>query len=120
MIGSCGDERAGTSSIVAVGDPVRLVGRDRRHPEGGARVGVHRATSSVRCGGREPGGDHVEEAADRVDRRAVGAREGVGDAEEGAEVQRRGVEQHQLAGVRAHEREREAPASGWTLCSETC
>ena len=81
-----------------LGDPVRLVARDEVHPPLRTPVIVPARNEMRRLVvGGEPG-DHVEQAADGVHRRAVGAADRVGHAVEGAEVQRRGVEQHQTMG----------------------
>ena len=88
--------------LVAGGHPVRLVRRQRLDPERGAPVVVHRRDQPARLPVADQPGDEVEQAAHRVDRGAVRRGHRVGHPEERPEVQRRGVEQQQLAGVRGH------------------
>jgi hypothetical protein len=86
-------------------DPVRLVARDQVDPPLRPPVVVPAA--------REVGGsvlldetaDEVQQAAHRVDRRAVGRGDRVGHAVVGAEVQRGGVEQQQLPRAVGHARQ---------------
>ena len=54
---------------------------------------------AVGAGAPDQRRDHVEEAADRVDRQTVGRAERVGHPVERAEVHRRGVEQEQPSGT---------------------
>ena len=67
-----GTARPGTSSVPCLGDPVGLVGRDEVGAPGRAPVRV--PAGGVRGGGEalEQHGRHVEVAAQRVDRGAVG------------------------------------------------
>ena len=70
--------------------------RSTRHC--GRQSSSQHATRCVGSIGRDEPRDDVEEPAHRVDGRAVGRPHGVGHAVEGAEVQRRGVEQHEAVG----------------------
>ena len=80
-------------------DAVRLVRRDQVDAPLRAPVVVPRADQMRRpVVGHQPA-DEVEEAAHRVHRRAVGG-EHLGHPEEGTEVHRRGVEDHQSLLVR--------------------
>jgi hypothetical protein len=80
--------------LALVRQPVRLVGRQRGHPEGGPPVRVHAGHEPARVARPDQPGDHVEQSAHRVDRGAVGRGQGLRHAIERAEVQRSAVEQH--------------------------
>ena len=94
-------ERRRDLFLLTVGTgPVRLVGRQRRHPEGRPPVRVQAGHEPVRVPGPDQPGDHVEQPPDGVHRGAVGRGHGLRHAIERAEVQRGGVEQHQRAHLR--------------------
>ncbi len=79
-------------------DAMRLVARQQVDAPGRAPVVVPaRDEMRGRVGAHELG-DHVEQASRRVHRGAVRCRDLVGHAVEGAEVQRRGVEEHEAVG----------------------
>jgi hypothetical protein len=90
------DERVGHLLLVAGGDAVRLVRRDRLDPEGRPPVVVHRGDQMGRGAVGDQSGDEVEQSADGVDRRTVRRGDAVGDPEEGPEVERGRVQQQQL------------------------
>ena len=105
MIGTCGRELVGhllghpdRRGLGLARHPVRLVGRQRLHPERGAPVQVEAGDQPRRPVLRDQPGDHVGEAAHRVHRRAVRRGDRVRHAVEGAEVHARGVQQHQRRG----------------------
>ena len=75
--------------------PVRLVRRDRLDPERRAPVVVPARDQPVGPALGHERRDHVQEAADGVDRRPVRRRHAVRDAEEGPEVQGRRVDEHE-------------------------
>ena len=77
---------------------MRLVRVDQRDPPGRSPVLVQGAHEPVRPPGADQRGDHVEEAAHGVDRRAVRrSGRGLRDAEVGPEVQARRVNEQQRA-----------------------
>ena len=78
--------------VAGPGDAVGLVGRDRLDAEGGSPVVVPAGDEVARTAPLGERGDHVEEAPDGVGRHAARP-DDLGHPEEGAEVERRGVEE---------------------------
>ena len=68
ITGTCGPSVVGHLLAALRGDPVRLVRRQQLDPPGRPPVVVERADQPVRARGCGSGGEHVEEAADGVDR----------------------------------------------------
>ena len=116
MIGTCGREVVGAllDDVGALGEPVRLVGGHQVDPPLRAPVVVPAGDEVGGAVGGDEGGDHVEEAAQRVGRRLVGGAALVGHAEEGAEVQRGGVQEHEAVrhGPRVAARDDRRPRGG--------
>jgi putative ABC transport system permease protein len=84
--------------LAAVGvGAVRLVGRDRRHPERRPPVRLHAGDQPLRPAGANQAGDHVEQPADGVHRSAVRSGHRLRYAVKRPEVHRGGVKQHQRA-----------------------
>src|SRR5215472_5944988 len=76
--------------------PVLLVGGDGRYAKLRPPIDVHAGDQAARVARPHQPGDHVEQPAHRVHRSAVRSGHALGrDAVVGAEIQRRGVEQHQ-------------------------
>jgi len=76
-------------------DTVRLVCRNQVHTPLGAPIVVPARDQMRRAVVRGQPGDHVQEAANRVHRCAVGAADRVRQAIKGAKVQGRSIKQHQ-------------------------
>ena len=97
MSGTCGREVVGAllDDVGPLGQPVRLVGGHQVDPPLRPPVVVPAGDEVGGAVGGDEGGDHVEEAAQRVGRGLVGGAALVGYAEEGAEVQRGGVQEHE-------------------------
>src|SRR5690606_32901999 len=84
-----------------LGDAVLLVRRDRLDAERRPPVDVPARDEARGPPVGDERRDHVEQAAHRVDRRAVGGPDRVRHPEERAEVQARGVEEHEFPARRA-------------------